>query len=156
MKKIMAITALAIISLFGITGFMGEDKSALKITDVVLAADQAYFKIQQGPRYQQGKVRLITRITHSNEKQNEGSKIVELLQIPNNGIMFRIPLKRLLKAKKGYNVSLLIQTDIDGIPEQQIKWENLEITALSSEEFIKKQFKPIPELETMRPNFDSI
>lgn len=148
MKRIFILIFTAALLVVAISGFKTVEKKAVEILDCQLAADVANFKILPGSYYRQGSVSLRVSITNGREEVAAGFKKLELLQIPREGINFRVPLSTRLKSHLNYKVVLAVNSvDADNI---DIVWPTLGVRGTCSTDFFEKKFKPITEPSDLR------
>lgn len=149
MKKTIIILSVLVLVVFMISGFKEGERSAIKVENVALSADQAYFKIYPGYFYAPHKLTLQVNIESSNGTISEGAKPIELNNIPEKGIEFRVPLSKSLSSNISYNVELNVESSIKGVANQHFLWPEVTLTIESSSEFIQKNYNPIREVREL-------
>ncbi len=149
MKRLIMMVLLAVMLIVPFCGFMVVERQPLFAVECRLSPSDASLKILPGPLYRQNQVSM--RVTVKNQQQltvAEGFRKVELLQIPSDGVLFRIPLSDRLASGQKYLVSVTV--DSPGSEMSQTEFAAIHTTGTSSDDFFARRFKAITEPASMR------
>lgn len=148
MKRILVLIFTLTLFVVAFSGFKTAEKRAIEIRDCFLTSEGANFKVMPGIHYQQGNVSLRVTVNSGGEEVAEGFKKIELLKIPQEGIVFSVPLSRRLRNHNNYRVAVGVDSIECG--SQQLEWAALRVRGTSSSDFFDKKFKPINEPSDLR------
>lgn len=148
MKRISLLLILAVVLVFAVSGFKKSDLVAVDIRDCVLSNEEVNFHIFPGPLYRPHSVVLNVNVTDEFNNSAIGSRKVELLAVPADGILFRVPLSRQLKPGQKYNVAVDISSSL--APSSRSEWESVHVNNSFTGSFFDKNFKPIIEPAQLR------
>ena len=148
MKKITRAILLAVLLVMAFSGFKTVTTRSVEILDCQLTTSEANLKILPGTRYRQNSVSLRVSVHESAKTAAEGFRKVELLQIPVDGITFRVPLSKRLNSGQSYQVAVMVDEIETG--HREIQWTSLKVQGTSSDDFFSRKFRPITEPATMR------
>jgi hypothetical protein len=141
------IVLVAVIFLLVLNGFKIADKSVVEIVGCSLSGNDAYFRVF--PReYKPGLVTLNVKIYEEGRLAALGSRKIELLHIPSEGLSFRVPLTGNLSIHETYQVVV----DLPGNESKiaTLKWPDVAVSFNSSVQFFTRNFNPIAEPKEMR------
>lgn len=148
MKRVGMLIVFALVFVGIVSGFKHVDKQAVDLRDCTLHNEQVNLHIFPGNHYQANTVSLRVSVKNGVDMAAIGSRRVELLQIPGEGISFRIPLSKRLESHKKYEVAVEIDSNCaDG---QKITWSDVNIVGIGSNGFFEKNFKAITEPSELR------
>lgn len=148
MKRVALLVLIAILLVFAVSGFKTIDKRAIEIRDCTLHNEEVNLRILPCSHYQANSVSLNVNVTDGESIAAIGSRRIELLKIPVEGISFRIPLSRRLETRKKFQITVDVKSnDEDTV---SLDWQNVAITGISSGGFFEKNFKPITEPSDLR------
>ncbi|PKL46871.1 MAG: hypothetical protein CVV42_14920 [Candidatus Riflebacteria bacterium HGW-Riflebacteria-2] len=150
MRRIAAwvvITLVFLLFLFGLSGFKTVDKSVIEIVGCSLSGNDAYFKVFP-KEYVPGLVTLNVKIFDDRGIAALGSRKIEILHMPAEGLSFRVPLTGNLSSHKTYRVVV----DLPGNETHTatITWPDMAVAANNSAQFFSRNFNPISEPVEMR------
>lgn len=148
MKRVALIIFLGIILVCAASGFKPAHRSAIEIRECVLTNGEVRLHIYPGTYYKPHSVALNVKISDEMSTAAIGTKKIELLSVPTEGILFRVPLSRQLKPMRRYNVSVDIDSTV--APMSKAEWKNVAVSNSFSGSFFEKNFKPIIEPGELR------
>ncbi len=149
MKKLAYVIFAASIVVLAISGFKTVTPLALQIKDCRLQSGNAIFTILPGLRYKQDDTSIQVKIYNQNGTIAAlGSRKIELLHVPDEGVHFRVPLSKPLEQRKQYSAEITVESLNDGVRITEIG--NLRVSGVSSMGFFEKNFKPITEPSELR------
>lgn len=148
MKRIAMLILTAVLLVCAVSGFKTIDKRAVDIRDCTLHDEEINLRIFPGSHYQPNSVTLRVSVNDGERVAAIGSRRIELLKVPAEGVSFRIPLSERLRLRKKYSIEVDIDSQSDG--STRLDWSNVDITGISSGGFFEKNFKPITEPSDLR------
>ncbi len=148
MKRIAMLIFAAVLLVCAVSGFKTIDTRTVEIRDCTLHDEEINLRIFPGNLYQPNSVTLRVSVNDGERVSAIGSRRIELLRVPAEGVSFRIPLSERLRLRKKYRV----EVDVDSLNEgsTRLDWSNVDITGISSGGFFEKNFKPITEPADLR------
>lgn len=152
MRRIMSLFIVTLFFLFSLSGFKTVDKGIVEVVACSLSGNEAYFRVLP-QSYTPGLVTLNVKIYDGSRIAALGSRKIEMLHMPVDGLEFRVPLTGNLSIHQTYRVVV----DLPGNDAQtkSLSWANMAVAANSSAQFFARNFNPIEEPVTMRNQFDS-
>jgi len=148
MKRIALMIFLGIVLICAFSGFKPADLSAVEIRECTLTSEEVRLHIYPGPFYKPHSVVLNVKVSDEAAATAIGSRKIELLSVPAEGIIFRVPLSRQLKPMRTYNVA--VDIDSTAAPLSKSEWKNVIVSNKFSGSFFDKNFKPIIEPAELR------
>lgn len=151
MRRIMSLIVVTLFFVFALNGFKTVDRSVVEIVGCSLSGNDAYFKVF--PReYVPGLVTLNVKVFDERGIAALGSRKIEILHMPAEGLSFRVPLTGNLSAHKTYRVVV----DMPGNETQTatLTWADMAVAANSSAQFFTRTFNPISEPVELRNQID--
>ncbi|HNX75010.1 MAG TPA: hypothetical protein PLM07_05390 [Candidatus Rifleibacterium sp.] len=149
MKRVIMVALLAAMLVVFFSGFMAADHQPLYVVECRLASGDANLKILPGPMYRYDSVSLHVKVTGLVQSSfAEGFRRIELLNIPADGLVFRVPLSEKLVEGQIYRVSVIMSSP--DAEASQSEWHSITAQGTCSDDFFARRFKAITEPATMR------
>ncbi len=151
MRRILGLIVITMVVVFALSGFKTVDKSVVEIVGCSLSGNDAYFKVFP-KEYVPGLVTLNVKVFDDRGIAALGSRKIEVLHMPDEGLSFRVPLTGNLSAHKTYRVVV----DLPGNETQTatLTWPEMAVAANNSSQFFTRNFNPISEPVELRNQID--
>ena len=154
MRRIAALIAVSmgfLLFLFTLSGFKTVDKSVVEIVGCSLSGNDAYFRLFPKD-YVPGQVTLNVKIFDDRGIAALGSRKIEILHMPAEGLAFRVPLTGNLSSYRTYRVVV----DMPGNEARTatMTWPSIAVAVNNSVQFFTRNFNPISEPVEMRNQID--
>lgn len=154
MRRIAALGLVILVFLLfvgAVSGFKTIDRSIIEIVGCSLSGNDAFFKVLP-KEYSPGLVTLNVKVFEDRGIAALGSRKIEILHIPPEGLSFRVPLTGNLSSHMTYRV-------VVDLPGNEIKmatmtWTDMTVAANNSAQFFTRSFNPISEPVELRNQID--
>ncbi|KAF1082105.1 MAG: hypothetical protein GQF41_1745 [Candidatus Rifleibacterium amylolyticum] len=145
------VTLVFLLFVVAASGFKTIDRSIVEIVGCSLSGNDAFFKVFPKD-YAPGLVTLNVKVFDDRGIAALGSRKIEILHMPAEGLSFRVPLTGNLSSHKTYRV-------VVDLPGNEIKmatmtWTDMAVTANNSAQFFTRNFNPISEPVDLRNQID--
>ncbi|MBU1107552.1 MAG: hypothetical protein KKB51_12855 [Candidatus Riflebacteria bacterium] len=150
MRRAFILILVTAIFIFALNGFKTVEHRAVEVVACRLAGTDAFFRLVP-KAYQPGLVTLNVKIYEDKGIAALGSRKVELLQLPEQGIVFRVPLTGNLSIHRTYKV--LVALPGNDAKTVTLTWANVAVQPNSSSGFFSRDFNPIDEMSEVRNQF---
>lgn len=153
MRRIAGLGVVTLVFLFvvAVSGFKTVDRSVVEIVGCSLSGNDAYFRLFP-KQYSPGLVTLNVKIFDDRGIAALGSRKIEILHMPAEGLSFRVPLTGNLSSHKTYRVVV----DLPGNENKMatMTWPDMAVAVNNSEQFFTRNFNPISEPVELRNQID--
>jgi len=150
MRRVMGLIIVTAMFVFSLSGFKTVANEVIEVVGCSLSDNEAYFRVF--PRaYAPGMVTLNVKVYEGNRIAALGSRKIELLHMPDEGLAFRVPLTGNLSIHQTYKVIV----DLPGNQTHTVSltWQNMAVAGNSSAGFFARNFNPIGEPSELRNQF---
>jgi len=149
MAGLIVVTLVFLLFVFALSGFKTVEKSVVEIVGCSLSGNDAYFKVFPKD-YMPGLVTLNVKVYEDRGIAALGSRKIEILHMPAEGLSFRVPLTGNLSSHKTYRVVV----DLPGNDTLTLTWPDMAVAANNSTQFFTRNFNPISEPVELRKQID--
>ncbi|EKD82461.1 MAG: hypothetical protein ACD_39C01279G0003 [uncultured bacterium] len=150
MWRVLSLIAVTAMFIFSLSGFKTVENEVIEVVGCSLSGNEAYFRVFP-KAYEPGMVTLNVKVYEGDRIAALGSRKIELLHMPAEGLSFRVPLTGNLSIHQTYKVIV----DLPGNHTHAVSltWQNLAVSANSSAGFFQRNFNPIGEPSELRNQF---
>jgi len=152
MRRILSLAIVTAMFIFSLSGFKTAEKKVIEVVGCSLSGNEAYFRVFP-KAYEPGMVTLNVKVYEGNRIAALGSRKIEVLHMPEEGLAFRVPLTGNLSIHQTYKVIV----DLPGNQSHtsSLTWQNQAVAVNSSTGFFARNFNPIGEPSELRNQFNT-
>jgi hypothetical protein len=148
---LIVVTLVFLLFAFTLSGFKTVEKSVVEIVGCSLSGNDAYFKVFP-KEYVPGLVTLNVKVFDDRGIAALGSRKIEILHMPAEGLSFRVPLTGNLSSHKTYRV--VVDLPGNDTLAATLTWPDMAVAANNSTQFFTRNFNPISEPVELRNQID--